>query len=66
MTLNDIKNIMEAPKIDLEEDEYEEIYFTKKPKIDLQSIDGSTKISSIFENKEEAFSRSINFKTMLR
>ena len=66
MTLNDMKNIMDAPKIDLEEDEYEEIYFTKKPKIDSQSIDGSTKISSILENKEEAFSRSINFKTMLR
>ena len=28
-TINDMKNIMDAPKIDLEEDEYEEIYFTK-------------------------------------
>ena len=68
MILNDMKNIMNDPKIDLEEDESEEIYFTKKSKskIDLQTIDGSTKISSILDNKEDAFSKNINFKTILR
>ena len=66
MTLNDIKNIMDNPKIELEEDDNEEIYFTKKTKIDSQSMDGSTKISSIIENKEDVFSKNINFKTMLR
>ena len=66
MTLNDIKNIMDDQKIDLEEDECEEMYFTKKSKIDLQTIDGSTKIASILDNKEDVFSKSINFKTMLR
>lgn len=66
ITLNDMKNIMDTPKIDLEEGEYEEIYFTKKSKNDLQTIDGSTRISSILEKKEDIFSKSINFKTMLR
>ena len=66
MTLTNIKNIMDDHKIDLEEDEYEEIYFTKKAKIDLQTIDGSTKIGSILENKKDEFSKNINFKTILR
>ena len=66
ITLNDMKNIMNEPKIDLEEDEYEKLYFTKKIKMDSQSIDSSTKISSIIDNREDIFSKTINFKTTLR
>ena len=51
ISLEEMKKIMNGPKIDLEEDDYEKIYFTKNGKSDLQSTDGTTKIQSVLENK---------------
>lgn len=65
ITLEEIKNIMNETKINLEEDECEDIYFIKNPKMELQSTDASTKIMTIPENKEESFSKTVNFKVTL-
>ena len=66
ISLEEMKKIMNGPKIDLEEDDYEKIYFTKNSKSDLQSTDGTTKIQSILENKEETSTKNVNFTTILR
>ena len=63
ISLEEVKNIMNETKINIDEDEYEDIYFTKKPKIDFQSIDSSTKMTTLPENKEEKVSKTINFQT---
>ena len=67
LTIDEVKNIMEdSPKIDLDEENMEEIYFTKSPKLELQSTEGSTKNFSLTENKdEESFNPTINFTTVL-
>ena len=65
--LEEIKNILEGPKIDLEEEESsEELYFTKNSKTDLQSTCTSTKNISFVENKEENFRRNVNFTIILK
>jgi hypothetical protein len=66
ISLEEMKKIMNGPKIDLEEDDYEKIYFTKNGKSDLQSTDGTTKIQSVLENKEETSFKNVNFTTILR
>ena len=67
LTIDEVKNIMEdSPKIDLDEENMEEIYFTKSPKLELQSTEGSTKNFSLTENKDEdSFNPTINFTTVL-
>ena len=66
ITLEEIKKIMNGTKIHLEEDYSEEIYFNKNFKTELQTIEFSTKNSSFSENKEDKFSKIINFITVLR
>ena len=66
--LEEIKNIMRGQKNELDEDEeeYKDIYFIKKPKIDLHSTDMSTKFLTIPEIKEnDSFSKTVYFKTFL-
>ena len=66
--LEEIKNIMGGKKNELDEDEeeYEDIYFIKKPKMELHSTDTSTKFLTIPENKEnDSVSKTVCFKTML-
>ena len=63
ISLEEVKNIMNETKINLDEDEYEDIYFNKKPKTELQSIDSSTKMNTITDNREEKPSKTISFKT---
>jgi hypothetical protein len=62
ISLEEVKNIMNETTINIDEEEYEDIYFTKKTKVDLQSIDSSTKMITLPENKEEKFSKTITFK----
>ena len=62
ISLEEVKNIMDETTINIDEEEYEDIYFTKKTKVDLQSIDSSTKMITLPENKEEKFSKTITFK----
>ena len=66
ITLEEIKKIMNGTKIHLEEDYSEEIYFNKNFKTELQTTEFSTKNSSFSENKEDKFSKIINFITVLR
>ena len=66
ISLEEVKNIMNETKINLDEDECEEIYFNKKHKTELQSIDSSTKMNTMTdnrENREEKSSKTISFKT---
>ena len=67
ITLEEIKKIMEEPKINLEEEnyEYEKIYFTKHVKKETESLDTSTKYLSTLDNKENSFYKNISFKTVL-
>ena len=62
ISLEEVKNIMNETTINIDEEEYEDIYFTKKTKADLQSIDSSTKMITLPENKEEKVSKTIYFK----
>jgi hypothetical protein len=62
ISLEEVKNIMNETTINIDEEEYEDIYFTKKTKVDLQSIDSSTKMITLPENKKEKFSKTITFK----
>ena len=67
ISLEEIKNILNGPKIiELDDDDSDNIYFTKNSKNDLKSTDGSTKMQSILENKEETISKNVNFTTILR
>ena len=66
ISLEEIKQIMAAKIIHLEEDDPEEIYFTKNYKADLQTTDTSTKNTSFLEKKEGDFSKIINFTAVLR
>ena len=79
LPLEEMKNIMDAKKVNLTEDDYDyddeidSIYYIKNhnnSKIDLQSTDNSTKLSleqdkSNEEKKEDFFKKIINFKTVL-
>ena len=65
ITLEEIKNIMNETKINFDEDDCEDIYFIKNPKMEFQTTDASTKILTIPENKEESFSKTVNFKVFL-
>ena len=78
ITLEQIKNIIDEPKLDLNEEEdldtLESIYFIKKQnnsKIELQSTDTTTKQLSLLSQdsisvkKEDNLTKKINFKTML-
>ena len=71
ISLEEIKTIMDGPKIDLEEEEddnSDELYFTKNYKTDLQSTESLTKNISLVENIEKGkyLKKNINFITTLR
>ena len=63
--LEELNKVMNEPKIDLDEENSDEIYFIKKAKIELPSIDNSTKISTITDNKEDNLNKNIYFQTKL-
>ena len=53
ISLKEMENIMkDSPKNDFDEDDSTDIYFNKSSKIDLQSTDCSTKISSLTDKDE--------------
>ena len=71
ISLEEIKNIMDSPKIVLEEedDDSDEIYFTKISKTDMQTTVSLTKNISFVEKKPEKennLKKSVNFTTILR
>lgn len=67
ITLEEIKKIMEGPKLCLEEtDNIEDMYFTKNSKTELQTTYSSTRNLFLFENKEEKFNKNMYFTTILR
>ena len=67
ISLKEINKIMSEPKINLDEDNYDEIYFINQSKIELlPSIDSSTKISTLVNNEKDSFNKNIHFKIMLR
>ena len=70
ISLDEIKNIMDTPKIDLEEedDDSDEIYCTKNTKTYTQSTESMTKNISFDENIEKKVDnkKKVNFTTILR
>ena len=69
ISLDEIKNIMNGPKIDLEEedDDSDEIYFTKNSKTDIQTTVSLTK-NILFDEKkpEKNITKNVNFTTILK
>ena len=63
--LEELNKVMNEPKIDLDEENSDEIYIIKKPKIELSSIDSSTKLSTLIENKDDNLKKKISFQTKL-
>ena len=66
ITLEEINKIMNTPKINLDEDSYDEIYFINHSNIALSSssIDSSTKISILPKNEKDIFNK-IHFERKL-
>ena len=66
ITLEEINTIMREPKINIDEDNYDEIYFINQSKIELpSSIDSSTKISTFPNNEKDSFNKNVYFEIML-
>ena len=63
--LNEIKSIMNETKINIDTDEYDDIYFIKKNKNELQSTDSSTKILTSLDNRGVSLGKTTYFKTLL-
>ncbi len=65
LSVEEMIKIMNGPKITLEEEDSENIYFTKNNKAEMQITESSTKMLSNMENKEDSVSKNISFKTYL-